>query len=128
MQVAFYLAGEITQVLDAIPWVSCASGNVLHYKLKKNKQHHFRTSFRPNQKSKIARNGKTNTNPTGSSHGEQLVENRLTLLRIITFLNRDATTMNQSHFQINTVTVSMECPRDVLDLNSSHISFFQCVF
>ena len=28
MQVAFYLAGEITQVLDAIPWVCCASGNV----------------------------------------------------------------------------------------------------
>ena len=29
MQVAFYLAGEVTQVLDAIPWVRCASGNVL---------------------------------------------------------------------------------------------------
>ena len=28
MQVAFYLAGEITQVLDTIPWVRCASGNV----------------------------------------------------------------------------------------------------
>ena len=28
MQVAFYLAREITQVLDAIPWVRCASGNV----------------------------------------------------------------------------------------------------
>ena len=28
MQVAFYLAGEITQVLDPIPWVRCASGNV----------------------------------------------------------------------------------------------------
>ena len=28
MQVAFYLAGEITQVLDSIPWVRCASGNV----------------------------------------------------------------------------------------------------
>ena len=28
MQVAFYLAGVITQVLDAIPWVRCASGNV----------------------------------------------------------------------------------------------------
>ena len=26
--VAIYLAGEITQVLDAIPWVHCASGNV----------------------------------------------------------------------------------------------------
>ena len=25
---AFYLAGELTQVLDAIPWVRCASGNV----------------------------------------------------------------------------------------------------
>ena len=30
MQVAFYLAGEITQVLDAIPCVRCASGNVFH--------------------------------------------------------------------------------------------------
>ena len=29
MQVEFYLAGETTQVLDAIPWVRCASGNVL---------------------------------------------------------------------------------------------------
>ena len=28
MQVSFYLAGEITQVLDPIPWVRCASGNV----------------------------------------------------------------------------------------------------
>ena len=31
MQVAFYLAGEITQVIDAIPWVRCASGNVFFY-------------------------------------------------------------------------------------------------
>ena len=29
MQVALYLAGEITQVRDAIPWVRCPSGNVL---------------------------------------------------------------------------------------------------
>ena len=29
MQVTFSFAGEITQVLDAIPWVRCASGNVL---------------------------------------------------------------------------------------------------
>ena len=28
MHLAFYFAGEITQVLDAIPWVRCASGNV----------------------------------------------------------------------------------------------------
>ena len=28
MQVTFYLAGEIIQVLDPIPWVRCASGNV----------------------------------------------------------------------------------------------------
>ena len=28
MQVALYLAGEITQVNEAIPWVRCASGNV----------------------------------------------------------------------------------------------------
>ena len=29
MQVAFYLAGEITQVKESIPWVRCASGNVV---------------------------------------------------------------------------------------------------
>ena len=34
-------------------------------------------------KSKMAINGKTNTNPPGSSHGEQLVENRLTLDHIV---------------------------------------------
>ena len=28
MQVEFYLAGEITQVIDSIPWVRCPSGNV----------------------------------------------------------------------------------------------------
>ena len=33
MQVAFYLAGEITQVLDLIPWVRCDSGNVLKHLL-----------------------------------------------------------------------------------------------
>ena len=33
MQVAFFflLAGEITQVKEAIPWVRCASGNVLSF-------------------------------------------------------------------------------------------------
>ena len=31
MQVAFFLlAGEITQVKEAIPWVRCASGNVFN--------------------------------------------------------------------------------------------------
>ena len=28
IQVEFYLAGEITHVIDSIPWVRCASGNV----------------------------------------------------------------------------------------------------
>ena len=28
MQVALYLAGEITQVKESIPWVRCASDNV----------------------------------------------------------------------------------------------------
>ena len=27
-QMAFYLAGEITQVKESIPWVRCVSGNV----------------------------------------------------------------------------------------------------
>ena len=31
MQVAFFLAGEITQVKDSIPWVRCASGNVFSF-------------------------------------------------------------------------------------------------
>ena len=31
MQVEFYLAGEITQVIDSIPWVRCASGNVFNF-------------------------------------------------------------------------------------------------
>ena len=31
MQVTFSFAGEVTQVLDAIPWVRCASGNVYFY-------------------------------------------------------------------------------------------------
>ena len=34
MQVAFYFAGEINQVLDAIPWVRCASGNVFQENLE----------------------------------------------------------------------------------------------
>ena len=33
MQVTFSFAGEITQVLDAIPWVRCASGNVWLFKV-----------------------------------------------------------------------------------------------
>ena len=28
MQVAFFLAGDITQVKESIPWVRCAFGNV----------------------------------------------------------------------------------------------------
>ena len=31
MQVALYLDGEITQVIDSLPWVRCASGNVFFY-------------------------------------------------------------------------------------------------
>ena len=33
MQVTFYFAGESTQVLDAFPWVRCASGNVYNENL-----------------------------------------------------------------------------------------------
>ena len=33
MQVAFFLAGEITQVKETIPWVRCASGNVWEKRL-----------------------------------------------------------------------------------------------
>ena len=44
MQVAFYLAGEITQVKESIPWVRCASGNVfeaVHKKLNLGPKQHF---------------------------------------------------------------------------------------
>ena len=34
MQVEFYLAEEITQVIDSIPWVRCASDNVFCHKRK----------------------------------------------------------------------------------------------
>ena len=47
---------------------------------QKNKQRHFRTFFIPGPKDKMATNGKINTNPSGSSHGEQLVAKRLTLV------------------------------------------------
>ena len=43
MQVEFYLAGYITQVLYAIPWVRCASGNVSLF-LPKNVQIFRRTN------------------------------------------------------------------------------------
>ena len=33
MQVTFSFAGEIIQVLGAIPWVRCASGNVFYFAL-----------------------------------------------------------------------------------------------
>ena len=42
MQVAFYLAGKITQVKESIPWVRCASGNVLDSKLKVEAGGNFR--------------------------------------------------------------------------------------
>ena len=42
MQVAFYLAGEITQVKESIPWVRCASGNVFP------KIHRFNPPFSEN--------------------------------------------------------------------------------
>ena len=47
-------------------------------------------------------------------------------LRNITSLNRDATTMNQSHFQINTVTVSMECLKSTgcLIFDDQQLSYF----
>ena len=31
IQMEFYLAVEITQVIDSLPWVRCASGNVFFY-------------------------------------------------------------------------------------------------
>ena len=43
MQVAFYLAGETTQVIDSIPWVRCASGNVFWGGVKKNQETIFNT-------------------------------------------------------------------------------------
>ena len=40
---------------------------------QKSKQRHFRTFFIPGPNDKMAKNGKINTNPSGSRHGEQLV-------------------------------------------------------
>ena len=45
MQVEFYLAGKITQVIDSIPWVRCASGNVLMRMLRKTQHTHFDSKF-----------------------------------------------------------------------------------
>ena len=46
---AFYLAGEITQVIDSVPWVRCASGNVflMFYCLKAylNANEHLNQKF-----------------------------------------------------------------------------------
>ena len=47
MQVAFYFAGEITQVIDAIPWVRCASGNVLFSALRLSPLHFCANIFIP---------------------------------------------------------------------------------
>ena len=43
MQVALYLAGEITQVKEPIPWVRCASGNVLGLKTQLLHKRHIRS-------------------------------------------------------------------------------------
>ena len=48
------------------------------YFVSQKKQHHFLTFFIPDPKDKMATNGKINTNPSGSSVGEQLVAKRLT--------------------------------------------------
>ena len=60
MQVAFYLAGEITQVIDSTPWVRCASGNVCHHYHQNyhhyyhnyhcNHHYHHRNLFGPTRK------------------------------------------------------------------------------
>ena len=42
MQVAFYLAGEKTQVKESIPWVRCASGNVLNFLCDKVRAPYFK--------------------------------------------------------------------------------------
>ena len=42
---AFYLAGKITQVKESIPWVRCASGNVLKESLSGHSCHIKRDLF-----------------------------------------------------------------------------------
>ena len=56
------------------------SSLVFYIVSQKNKQHVFLTFFIPRPKDKMATNGKINTNPSGSSLGEQLVAKRLTLM------------------------------------------------
>ena len=50
MQVEFYLAGEITQVIDSIPWVRCASSNVCsedHSMRTGEKLYDYEEAFKP---------------------------------------------------------------------------------
>ena len=48
------------------------------YIMSQKKGSRFLDVFRPNQKSKMVKNGKNNTNPTGSSHAKQLQPKRHT--------------------------------------------------
>ena len=59
----------------------------------------------PGPKDKMAKNGKINMTPSGSSHGEQLVAKRLTLLVSTTFENmkfsRNLSFLNTSQVQFD---------------------------
>ena len=73
----------ISSAFDPITGLSPAQCFRQRRASQKKKQRHFRTFFIPGPKDKMATNGKINTNPSGSSHGEQLVPNWLTLMHII---------------------------------------------
>ena len=43
----FYVAGEITQVIDSIPWVRCASGNVLFFSARQKDMKNYSCNESP---------------------------------------------------------------------------------
>ena len=62
MQVALYLAGEITQVKESISWVRCASGNVLLFL----KVFHLLAGLEINQQKNVKMGSVSNVTLVGS--------------------------------------------------------------
>ena len=64
--------------MSGLDWISLTTLTSRSPDGDKNKQHDFQSCFRPNSIGKIVQNGKNITNPSGSSHGEQLVHSKTT--------------------------------------------------
>ena len=80
---------------------------------QKNKQHDFLTFFIPGPKDKMATNGKINTNPSGSSLGEQLVAKRLTLIH---YLVRETKVLGFFHNKCSKPKLPLIC--DIMNIIS----------